>query len=293
MIITGHAYAKINISLDIISKMDNGFHYLKTIMQSINLCDEITIECTSNENKRLTNDISVINSGCSFLPGDERNIAVKAAKAFLDFNDLTGFDIKINIIKNIPVCAGLGGGSADGACVIRILNRMFDTKLNREALINLGNIVGSDVPFCIFGGTVLAEGRGDILTNLTSLPSCFIVVCKPFFSCSTPELFKKVDCKRIKIRPDIDGIVSSLEEKDIGGVVRRMYNVFEGFLPRGIRDIEQIKYIMLDNGALGSIMTGSGPAVFGIFENEKKAQCAFNALKQNYKECYMALPAIY
>jgi 4-diphosphocytidyl-2-C-methyl-D-erythritol kinase len=270
--------------------MDNGYHYLKTIMQSIGLYDEVSVECMRSENEIHENKIRVTNIGCPFLPNDERNLAGKAAKAFFDFSKITGYDVKINISKNIPVCAGLGGGSANGASVLRILNKMFKTDLDALTLIKLGNLVGSDVPFCIFGGTKLAEGRGDILTDISPLPSCFIVLCKPFFSCSTPELFKRVDCRKIKIRPDTQGIISALDDRDIYGVTRHIYNVFEDFLPRGIGDVEEIKYIMLDNNALGSLMTGSGPTVFGIFNSESNAESAYNALKQDYKECFITKP---
>ena len=290
MIETGFAYAKINISLDIISKMDNGYHNLKTIMQTISLSDEITIECKANETNCSENDVRIIDSGRSFLPSDERNIAIKAVVAFFEFTRIKGYTIRISIKKNIPVCAGLGGGSADGACVVRMMDKMLKTNLNRESLIKIGNSIGSDVPFCIFGGTVLAEGRGDVLTNQPPLPECFIVLCKPNFNCSTPELFKRINLKKIKIRPDTDGIVSSLETGDLTGVARRMYNVFEDFLPRGLGDIEDIRYKMLDNGSLGAIMTGSGSTVFGIFDSEKNAKEAYDKLSKEYKDVYFSKP---
>jgi len=170
---------------------------------------------------------------------------------------------------------------------------MFNTNLKHDILIKLGSAVGSDVPFCIFGGIMLAEGRGDILTKLTPLPPCFIVICKPAFSCSTPELFKMINCRKIKIRPDTDGIITALTNSDIYSAVRRMYNVFEDFLPRGTGDIEEIKYIMLNNGALGSFMTGSGPTVFGVFDDDVKAQKTFTVLRQDYEECFITLPVTY
>ena len=290
MIETGFAYAKINISLDIISKMDNGYHSLKTIMQSISLCDEITLECIQSENARPGKNVRIIDSGRYFLPKDEKNIAVKAAKAFLEHTGISDYEINISIKKNIPVCAGLGGGSADGASVLRMLDKMFKTNLDRDALIKLGSTVGSDVPFCIFGGTMLAEGRGEILTDIAPMPMCYIVVCKPKYSFSTPELFRRIDCKKIRNRPDTEGIISSLLSNDLQGVARRMYNVFEDFLPRGASDIEGIKSVMLDNGALGSVMTGSGPTVVGVFENEQNANKAYACLKRDYSDTYLAHP---
>ena len=284
MIGTANAYAKINLSLDIISKMDNGYHSLKTVMQSIDLSDEITVECAPGEGV-------YVETGLSYIPDDERNIAAKAALAFFQSTGVTGYHTRIWINKNIPVCAGLGGGSTDGACVLRMLDKMFNTNLGLDRLEKIGGSIGSDIPFCITGGTKLAEGRGDILTELRPIPQCFIVVCKPSFSCSTPELFRRVKCEKIRARPDTDGIVAALENSDLRGIARRMYNVFEDVLPRGTRDIADIKYTMLDKGALGAVMTGSGPAVFGLFDNEVYAKNAYEQLKTNFIECFFSKTA--
>jgi len=277
---TALAYAKINISLDIVSKMPDGYHNLRTVMQTVELADEITVECTPGEG------ISV-KAGRPYLPGDERNIAAKAAIAFYDHTGIKKNHTHIEIKKNIPVCAGLGGGSTDGACVLRILNKMYATGLGRETLERLGNSIGSDVPFSIIGGTQLAEGRGEILTDLPPIPHCHVVICKPSFSCSTPELFGLVKCEKIRARPDTDGIIKALDEGNLGAVARRMYNVFEDILPRGKQEITEIKGIMLDNNALGSIMTGSGPTVFGLYENITDAQSTYDQLKENYRECFL------
>jgi len=277
---TASAFAKLNLSLDIISKMADGYHSMKMVMQSVSLGDEITVECIPGEG------ISV-EAGLPYLPGDERNIAAKAALAFFSHTGISGYRTQIRIKKNIPVCAGLGGGSADGACVLRLLDKMFDTNLGREGLEELGGSVGSDVPFCIAGGTILAQGRGDVLTNLPPVPLCDIVICKPPFACSTPELFRRVRCEKIRARPDTDGIVDALGKGDLSGVARRMYNVFEDVMPRGVRDIADIKYALLDHGALGAVMTGSGPAVFGLFDDGSNAEKAYEHLKSSYRECYL------
>ena len=281
MVETDLAYAKINFSLDIVSKMDDGYHNMKMVMQSVTLNDEVTVDCTPGEGIR-------IEAGLPYLPGDDRNIAVKAAIAFYDYTGISGFRTKIRIKKRIPVCAGLGGGSADGACVLRILDRLFRANIGYAALERLGVSIGSDVPFCIAGGTRLAEGRGEILTDLAPAPRCSIVICKPPFSFSTPELFGRVNCEKIRARPDTDGMVEALEKKDLESIARRMYNVFEDVLPRGAREIADIKYALLDKGALGAVMTGSGPAVFGVFSDEINAQKAYEHLKQSYKECFLA-----
>jgi len=277
---TDFAFAKINISLDIVSKMEDGFHYLKSVMQSVSLCDEITIECSPGEGV-------TVEANLPYLPNDERNIAAKAALAFFTHTGITGYRTHIVVKKSIPVCAGLGGGSTDGACVLRMMDKLFETKLGRKSLETLGNTIGSDVPFSIDGGTKLAEGRGEILTDLSPIPHCFIVICKPPFTCSTPELFGLVKCEKIRARPDTEGLVTALESGDLGGIARRMYNVFEDVIPRGKLEISEIKSIMLDNGALGAVMSGSGPSVFGVFDNKDSAQSAYFDLNMSYKDCFL------
>ena len=278
---TGHAYAKVNLSLDIVSKREDGYHDIKSVMQTVDLYDEVTIECAPGEGIG-------VDAGKPYLPGDERNIAAQAALAFFDYTGLKGYRTHIGIKKNIPVCAGLGGGSTDGACVLRLLDGMFKTGLGRKTLENIGSTIGSDVPFNINGGTKLAEGRGEKLTDLPPVPHCYIVICKPSFSFSTPELFGRVRCEKIHARPDTDGLIKALEEGNLGGVARRIYNVFEDVLPRGKADIDEIKGKLLDNGALGAVMTGSGPSVIGLFENKTGALCAYQQLEKDYKDCFLA-----
>jgi len=277
---TSSAFAKINISLDIISKMDNGYHNLKTIMQTVSLYDEVTVECEKGEG-------ITVQTALPYVPCDERNTAVKAVKIFFEHSKITGYETSIDIKKSIPVCAGLGGGSTDAACVLRLLNEMFETGFKRKKLEEIGNKIGSDVPFSIKGGTQLAEGRGDKLTDLPSLPFCYVVICKPVFSCSTPELFKLVKCEKIRARPDTDGLITAINSGDLGGIARRMYNVFEDVLPRGKTDINEIKGKMLDNNALGAVMTGSGSAVIGLFEEKKAAGTAYEQLEKLYSECFL------
>ena len=281
MIEVAAAYAKINISLDILSKMADGYHKMKTVMQSISLCDDIEIECVPGEG-------ASVETGLPYLYGDERNIAVKAALVFFRYTGIKDYQARIKIKKHIPVCAGLGGGSSDGARVLQMLDKMFNTGLGLEKLEMIGMDIGADVPFCIAGGTRLAECRGEVLTDLPPIPECFVVICKPPFSCSTPELFKIIRCDKIRARPDTDGIIVSLEKGDLRGVAQRMYNVFEDVLPRGARDVADIKYAMHDHGALGAVMTGSGPAVIGLFDNEACARQAYDYLKTEYIECFMA-----
>lgn len=277
---TGFAYAKINLSLDILSKMEDGYHNLLTVMQSVTLCDEIYVECVPGEGVSAE-------TGVLYIPGDERNIASKAALAFYKHTGISGYRTSIKIKKRIPVCAGLGGGSADAACVLRILDGMFETGLERSMLEKLGGGIGSDVPFCVRGGTVLAQGRGDVMMDLQPIPKCYIVICKPPFAFSTPELYELINCEKIRARPDTAGIVDSLKRCDLNGVARRIYNVFEDILPRGARDIADIKYALLDHGALGAVLTGTGSAVFGIFDKADSARLAYDRLRAGYEDCFL------
>ena len=283
MFVSAKAFAKINISLDIVSKMPNGYHGLKTVMQSVSLHDVLEITCEKGEGIKLASNLG-------YIPNDARNLAARAAKVFFEHTCIAGYSTEIKIVKKIPVCAGLGGGSADAACVLRVLDEMFGTRLGRQTLEELGLKIGSDVPFCIDGGTALAEGRGEVLTNATPIPDCGIVICKPDFSISTPALFSKIRVEKIRSRPDTEGIIESLESGFVGGIARRMYNVFEDVLPPTAGDVHEIKKILLENDALGAVMTGSGPSVFGLFEDNEAASRAHKVLEKSFKESFVAAP---
>ena len=271
--VTEYAYAKLNISLDVVSKMEDGYHNMLMVMQSASLCDEVRIKRTSGCGKIL------VSTNRPFLPRNERNIAGAAAKAFLSFTGANGWDISIDIKKRIPVCAGLGGGSSDAAAVLRGMNMLFETGLSQTELENIGKRLGSDVPYCISGGTCLASGRGDILTELPPMKKCFAVICKPNFSVSTPELFSKLNLKKIKCRPDTDGIIAALKSGNMRELGCRMYNIFEDVLPTGTDYIADIKGALYDGGALGAVMSGTGSAVFGLFDSEDNAKKAYGELK--------------
>lgn len=277
------AYAKLNLSLDIVAKMPDGYHDMKMVFQTIDLHDDISIRITDTPEIKLSTNVR-------YIPNDSTNIAVKAAAAFFAESGITGYGAEISLLKRIPVCAGMGGGSADGAAVLRGINKLFDNPLSTETLLKLGRDLGSDVPFCIIGGTVLGCGRGEVMTDLAPLPDCHIVVCKPSFSVSTPALFKRINVRKIRLRPDTDGIINALEKSDIYGVARRMYNIFEDVLPSGADTINNIKSTMLDYNAAGSAMTGTGSAVFGVFTDYTSAKEAHKRLSADYSECYISKP---
>lgn len=280
-IIDEKAYAKLNISLDVTGKREDGYHNMLMVMQSISLSDELHIEL--NDSGSVTS-----RSNFRFVPGDDRNLAVKAAKVFFAKLGDKCSGAHIYIKKHIPVGSGMGGGSADAAAVLKALNRNFDSPYSPAELADIGAEVGSDVPFCVIGGTALVQGRGELISPLPSMPKCRFVVCKPSFSISTPELFKKLDTVPNRRHPDTAGIVEALEAGDLNRVCRRMYNVFEEVSDRRFRCVAEIKSILLDHGALGAVMTGSGSAVFGVFDNDGKAETACAILKKEHGFCCLA-----
>ncbi len=274
------AYAKLNLSLDILRRRDDGYHDLQMVMVSIDLTDTLTL--TPGEGAMSTN--------LSFLPADGNNLAQKAASAFRTATG-QGEVLDIHIDKHIPVCAGMAGGSSDAAAVLRAMNERYHTGLSPLKLAKIGEQVGSDVPYCVVGGTALVEGRGERVTPISPLPPCYIVVCKPPFPISTPQLFGRVNVKKITRRPDNQGMVEALHRGDLTGVARRMYNVFEDVLePRHRQTVDEIKATLIEHGALGAVMSGSGPTVFGLYEDETQAQNAADALRKQYKDVFVCQP---
>jgi len=276
------AYAKLNLTLDVLGRRGDGYHDLRMLMQTIDLTDELTLEPSGDGLLRVENSLS-------FLPTGEKNLAAAAALRFWEALGVERRGLRISIRKRIPVCAGMGGGSSDAAAVLCALNRAAGEPFSIGELARIGEAVGSDVPYCVLGGTALAEGRGERLTPLPPLPRCWAVVCKPEFSISTPDLFARIDGERPKCRPDTDGALAALEAGDLGGVARRMYNVFEDALPGRHRSkIAGLKAALIDQGALGAVMTGTGSAVFGLFADRAVAGEAFSRLSALCKETFLA-----
>lgn len=277
------ASAKINLTLDILRKREDGYHDLQMVMQSVSLADELTVTPARGGAGTAVADLH-------FLPTGGKNLAQIAAAAFRAATGLGG-EVDVSIRKHVPVCAGLAGGSADAAAVLHAMNELAGAGLSRPELAQIGERVGSDVPFCVLGGTALAEGRGERLTPLPPLPPCHIVICKPPFSISTPQLFGRVNVRKIVRRPDTAGVAAALEAGDLAGVARRMYNVFEDVLePRRLAEINEIKSVLIDCGALGASMSGSGPSVFGLFEDEARARDACARLRESYRDVFVCAP---
>lgn len=276
------APAKLNLTLDVLRRRPDGYHDMKMVMQSITLTDRITIEPREDMELR-------VSSNLGFLPVGERNLAGRASMAFYEALNRSMPGLDITLEKYIPVCAGMAGGSTDAAAVLRALNRMEDEPFSLAELARVGESVGSDVPYCVMGGTALAEGRGEVLTPLKGLPHCWMAVCKPEFPISTPALFTRLDSCRVRRRPDTAGVLAALEAGDLGGVARRMYNVFEDVLPpRQSARVEAIHRELIQLGALGACMTGTGPTVFGLFERKEEAMEAVEHLRQDYRETFLA-----
>lgn len=284
MTLTGSAFAKLNLTLDILGRRDDGYHEMRMVMQSVDLCDTVTVA---------ERDAPGLSARCDLacVPRDGSNLAVKAARRFFESAGAVPPGLEIVLDKRIPVCAGLAGGSSDAAAVLRLLRRAYRPGISRAALEETGAAVGSDVPFCVRGGTALAEGRGERLTDLPALPPCFFVVCKPALSASTPELFRLADAGRPKRRPDTAGMLRALEEGDLEGVAPRLCNVFEEALPRKYAGVFALKRRLLELGAMAACMSGSGPAVFGLFREEERAAAACGALSGGTESVFLCRPA--
>lgn len=276
------AYAKLNLSLDVLNKRPDGYHEMKMVMQTVSLRDRLTVETGTGRPLEMRSNLG-------FLPADEHNLAAAAALALCRETGTDPGGLSIRLDKSIPVCAGMAGGSADAAAVLRGLNELLGLGLSQTRLEEIGALVGSDVPYCVGGGTALAEGRGEVLTPLPPLPRCHVVLCKPAFSVSTPELFRALDGCRIRRRPDTAGLTEALAAEDLPGVARRMYNVFEHVLPqRRYQEICAIKNSLIQHGALGASMSGTGPTLFGLFDQQQAAEDAWSALRAQYQETFLA-----
>ena len=277
------AFAKLNLTLDVLDKRADGYHDIKSIMQTVSVRDDIEIDVGTGKPWRLLCDKEGI-------PTDETNLAWKAAKIYLDAMGKDPNGLEIRITKRIPSEAGMGGGSADAAAVLRALNKHYGEPLSILALAELGAQVGSDVPFCTLCGTAMAEGRGERLRKLPDMPDCFFVICKPDFSSSTPALYKKLDETVIGKRPDHQAMESALLAGDIGKVAENLHNVFDPLVTAEHLELNYIKSIFNSYGAVGYQMTGSGSAVFAILPSFEYAAVVCNMLRDNYPQVFIAKP---
>lgn len=278
--ITIAAPAKINLSLDITGKLENGYHALDTIMQTISIEDKITLAKTGRQ-------ISVL---CDHpqVPQGNGNICHKAAEAFFEKTALEG-GVIITIDKNIPVAAGLAGGSSDAAAVIKGLNLLYGTGLTQREMCEIGLKCGADVPYCIVAGTCRAKGIGEKLTKLPSFAGVYIVLVVPDFFVSTEWAYKNYDLNSPDEKPCTEELISYIRGRDIKNTAERMANVLESVTAKKHPEIQEIKNDIKKSGACGSVMSGSGPSVFGLFENEEKARIAFSVIREKYNRSYLTL----
>jgi 4-diphosphocytidyl-2-C-methyl-D-erythritol kinase len=273
---TVRAYAKINLSLDVLGKMPNGYHEVKMVMQTVSLFDLVTLE---------KSDSISLSSNLGFLPNNSDNLAYAAADEFFKETGINS-GVKITLSKHIPVGAGLAGGSSDAAAVLRGLNRLFGANLSTKKLCEIGKKLGADVPYCVIGGTRLAEGIGEKLSPLPKMPPCHIVLVKPSFSISTAWAYENIDnCSGI-VHPDTDSLIAALSNGDLEGIAKNMGNVLEDVSIGRYTILDDIKKDLTSLGAIGAQMSGSGPTVFGIFDDEEKAAFAKNQLRKKYKTAY-------
>ena len=277
------AYAKLNLTLDVLGKREDGYHDLQSVMQTISVRDDIEIDVGTGKPWKLLCSVEGI-------PTDESNLAWKAAKVYCDTMKKDPGGLEIRILKRIPSGAGMGGGSADAAAVLRALNRHYGEPLSVYALAELGAQVGSDVPFCVLCGTAMVEGRGERLRRLQDIPDCIFVVVKPEFSVSTPELYQKIDSVAIAHRPDNKAMESALLAGDLDKVVANIYNVFDPIVTAEHPELNYIKSLFHQYGAVGYQMTGSGSAVFAIVSEFEIAAVLCNMLKENYPNVFIGKP---
>jgi 4-diphosphocytidyl-2-C-methyl-D-erythritol kinase len=270
------AHGKINLGLDVLKKREDGYHEVRMIMQMVGLYDQIEINRLKNPKDKQI----IIETNLKYLPTNENNLAYKAAKILMD-EFLVEDGVNIKIKKMIPVAAGMAGGSTDAAAVMIGINKMFSLNLTVDELMERGVKLGADVPYCIMGGTALAEGIGEKLTMLTKMMPCFIVLAKPGINVSTKFVYGNLSVNEIQKHPDIDGLIKALDDGDFNAMADKIGNVLEEVTIKEYPIIEEIKKLMLSEGAKNAMMSGSGPTVFGLFDDRIKAKNAYNLLKES------------
>lgn len=279
------ALAKINLGLDIVRRRDDGYHEVRMIMQTINLFDRLEI-------KKIKESAIKIHTNLFFLPVNENNLVYKAAKLLIDeFGIQEG--VSVGLTKKIPVAAGMAGGSTDAAAMLFGMNRLFGLGLSKKQLMERGVKIGADVPYCIMRGTALAEGIGDKLSPLPAMVKCPVLIAKPQISVSTKFVYQNLKLDDKTVHPDIDRLIEDIRNKDLKAVSDHMGNVLESVTIPNYPVISQIKEQMMDSGAVGSMMSGSGPTVFGLFDDSRTAQLAFGKIKRSGLAKQVYLTSIY
>ncbi len=275
-----YSRGKINLTLDVLRKREDNYHEVKMIMQTIKLADIIDVTKTNTGKIELQTNLS-------YLPTDNKNIAYKACELFFSHTNIPFSGVKIEIFKKIPVAAGLAGGSTNAAGVLIALNTLYNGNLSLKELMEIGVKLGADVPFCLHGGTMLSEGIGEKLSKLPPCPRAKVVLCKPSFAVSTAKVYSSLNADKIEKRPDTDGMINCIKNRDYDGLTKRIYNVLEEVTAKDHKEINEIKGILLDFHADGVLMSGSGPTVFGLFSDEEQALKACHHLRKIHKDTHI------
>ena len=275
--VTEKAYAKLNLTLEVGEKRPDGYHELISVMTSATLHDTVTVEKA---------DAITLLCDRTDLPTDGRNLAVKAAQAFFETTGIKG-GCHISLEKRIPSEAGLGGGSSDAAAVLRALRNIYAPDMPTEELESIGAQVGSDVPYCVRGGTVLCRGRGEQMTTLPDMPPCWYVIVKPEEAFSTGKMYGKIDRQKPRVMSTTALLIEELERGNLAEIAVHMNNTFQEVIPKESH-IYTIRTALLRYNALNAMMSGSGSAVFGIFDEEETAKAAAEALKKTYPQTFLA-----
>ncbi len=273
------AQGKINLSLDILGKLPNGYHSVEMVMQAIPLCDRVMIECQAGEGISIVCDKEGV-------PTDSRNSAYKGAKLFLEETGITA-RVKITLDKKIPAAAGMAGGSTDASAVLRGLNDIYGKPLKEERLMELCLKIGADVPFCLMGGCALSQGIGEVLTPIVPLKGAYLVVAKPNFDVSTKWVYENLDLAKVTKRPKTQAVISAISEGDLTALAENTANVLETVTEKEYPVISEYKSLLREKGAVLSLMSGSGPTVFGIFEAREKAEEAFESIKKLTQDAFL------
>lgn len=280
-----NAPAKINIGLDVLRRREDGYHEVKMIMQSIRLFDRLTLTKTSEPGIHLHTNLR-------FLPVNEDNLVYRSAKLLMDeFGIQEGVDIRLD--KRIPVAAGMAGGSTDAASCMLAMNDLFQLGLSKRSLMKRGVTLGADIPYCILKGTALSEGIGEKLSTIPETPDCYVLIAKPSFHVSTKFVYTNLILDEHTEHPDIDGMIQSMKNNDLTGLCNQMANILETVTIPAHPEIADIKKCMMENGALGSLMSGSGPTVFGIFDDLDKAASAKEKCRSLPYKCFVFVTDLY
>lgn len=266
------AYAKINLGLDVVRRREDGYHEVRMIMQTVKLFDELTFQL-------LEEDVIRIKTNLGVIPVDDSNLIYKAIQLLKEQYGITK-GMEVDLMKSIPVAAGMAGGSTDCAATLETASELFGLSLSQKELMELGVKLGADVPYCILKGTALSEGIGELLTTLPAMPDCYILVAKPPVSVSTKFVYESLDSKEIPYHPDIDGMVAAIKQGSLSGITERMENVLESVTIPAHPEIDKIKSCMKEMGAENALMSGSGPTVFGIFKDAQTAERAADAIRE-------------